>query len=73
MDDTASDPLLEFHRVNVDGTLNVSPQAANAGAQRFVFVSSVKVNGEATAPDRPFRSDDAPAPENPCGVSKREA
>jgi nucleoside-diphosphate-sugar epimerase len=48
MDDTAADPLTESRRVNVAGTLNLARQAAAAGVKRFVFLSSIKVNGEAT-------------------------
>lgn len=73
MQDRVSDPLVEFRRVNVQGTLNLARQAAEAGVRRFVFVSSIKVNGEATDPDRPFLADDAPAPLDPYGVSKMEA
>ncbi|MDO9197159.1 SDR family oxidoreductase [Rhodoferax sp.] len=73
MVDAATDPLAEFRRVNVDGTLNLARQAAAAMVKRFVFISSVKVNGEATLPGRPFTADDAPAPLDPYGVSKMEA
>lgn len=52
MRDAATDPLTEYRRVNVQGTLNLARQAAAAGAKRFVFLSSVKVNGEATAAPR---------------------
>ena len=73
MADTATDPLAEFRRVNVQGTLNLARQAAVAGVQRFVFISSVKVNGEATQPGRPFKPDDASAPLDAYGISKMEA
>ena len=73
MSDTAADPLAEFRRVNVQGTLNLARQAAAVGARRFVFVSSIKVNGEATQLGRPFTADDAPAPLDAYGVSKMEA
>jgi nucleoside-diphosphate-sugar epimerase len=73
MRDDAADPLAEFRRVNVDGTLALARQAAAAGVRRFVLVSSVKVNGEATAPGRPFTADTAPAPTDAYGVSKWEA
>ena len=73
MDDAATDPLAEFRRVNVEGTLHLARQAAAVGVKRFVFVSSVKVNGEATLPGRPFTADDVPAPLDPYGVSKMEA
>lgn len=73
MREEALDPLAEYRRVNVEGTLNLARQAAVAGVRRFVFISSIKVNGEATAPGRPFTADDAPAPEDAYGLSKSEA
>ena len=73
MGDTAANPLDEFRRINVKGTLNLARQAAVAGVRRFVFISSVKVNGEATQPGRPFTAGDAPAPLDPYGISKMEA
>ncbi len=73
MQETTTDPLAEFRRVNVQGTLNLARQAAAAGVRRFVFVSSIKVNGEATQLGRPFTADDAPAPLDAYGVSKMEA
>jgi UDP-glucose 4-epimerase len=73
MADTAASPLEEFRRVNVQGTLNLARQAAAAGVRRFVFISSIKVNGEATQLGRPFTADDAPAPLDAYGVSKMEA
>lgn len=73
MDEQAADPLSEFRRVNVDGTLNLARQAAAAGIKRFVFMSSIKVNGEATPSGRPFAASDTPAPIDPYGISKQEA
>lgn len=73
MAERASNPLVEFRRVNVDGTLNLARQAVAAGVRRFVFVSSVKVNGESTATDHAFSAADAPAPQDPYGISKMEA
>jgi nucleoside-diphosphate-sugar epimerase len=73
MKDVAADPLVEFRRVNVQGTLNLARQSAAAGVWRFVFVSSIKVNGEATQPGCPFVADDVPAPMDDYGVSKMEA
>ena len=73
MRESATDPLDAFRRVNVEGTLNLARQAAQAGVRRFVFISSIKVNGEATEPGRPFRADDEPAPQDAYGVSKLEA
>lgn len=73
MNDQSADPLVEFRRVNVAGTLNLARQAAAAGVKRLVFVSSVKVNGEATLPGHPFKADDAHVPNDPYGLSKYEA
>jgi nucleoside-diphosphate-sugar epimerase len=73
MHDTARDPLDEFRRINVAGTLRLARQAAANGVKRFVFVSSVKVNGESTAEGHSFREIDAPAPRDPYGISKSEA
>lgn len=73
LDDKSADPLTEFRRVNVEGTAHLARQAAAAGVRRFVFLSSVKVNGEATREGRPFAANDMPAPEDPYGVSKNEA
>jgi len=73
MDDRAADPITLYRRVNVEGTLNLARQAAAAGVRRFLFLSSIKVNGEASAPGRPFRADDPPRPEDPYGISKWEA
>ncbi|AFK67936.1 MAG: SDR family oxidoreductase [Pseudomonas sp.] len=73
MKETASDSLAEFRRVNVDGSLNLARQAAAAGVRRFVFISSIKVNGESSQPGRPLCADDSPAPQDAYGVSKHEA
>lgn len=73
MRERAADPLAAFRQANVAGTERLAEQAAAAGVRRFVFVSSVKVNGEGTVPGRPYAADDAPAPVDPYGVSKLEA
>jgi nucleoside-diphosphate-sugar epimerase len=73
MQDDATDPLQAYREVNVHGTLNLARQAAQAGVGRFVFISSITVNGEATQPGQPFSADDKPAPLDPYGVSKLEA
>jgi nucleoside-diphosphate-sugar epimerase len=73
MSDTAPNPLEEFRRVNVQGTLDLARQAAAAGARRFVFVSSVKVNGESTLLGQAFTEGDVAAPQDPYGQSKHEA
>jgi nucleoside-diphosphate-sugar epimerase len=73
MDEKSLDPLSEFRRVNVAGTANFARQAATAGVKRFVYLSSIKVNGEFTPTGQPFIADDVPTPEDPYGVSKYEA
>ncbi|AUT60256.1 NAD-dependent epimerase/dehydratase family protein [Paraburkholderia terrae] len=72
MQDGAADPLAEYRAVNVKGTLDAASAAFQAGARRFVFVSSVKALGEGE-PGRPWREDDEPAPTDPYGISKFEA
>ncbi|WP_288649742.1 NAD-dependent epimerase/dehydratase family protein, partial [Pseudomonas sp. UBA5568] len=73
MKETATDSLAEFRRVNVQGTLNLARQAAAAGVRRFIFISSIKVNGETSQLGRPLHADDTPAPQDAYGVSKHEA
>jgi nucleoside-diphosphate-sugar epimerase len=73
MNDSANDPLTEFRKVNVEGTLNLARQAAAANVKRFIFISSIKVNGELTETGKPFRADDQPNPVDPYGISKWES
>ena len=73
MREEAKAQLAEYWRVNVDGTLNLAYQAAVAGVRRFVFISSIKVSGEATEHGYPFTADDNPGPEDAYGQSKAEA
>lgn len=73
MNDTSADPLAEFRKINVEGTLNLARQAANAGVKRFIFVSSVKVNGEHTEAGKPFNENSATDPQDAYGISKLEA
>jgi nucleoside-diphosphate-sugar epimerase len=78
--DTSLESLGEYRRVNVDGTLNLALQAAQQGVRRFVFLSSIKVNGEGgslTGSDamlhpRAYNETDPPAPEDAYGISKYE-
>jgi len=72
MNDNVADPLVEFRNVNVEGTLNLAKQAVSAGVKRFIFLSSIKVNGEATGIGKPFTADDSPSPIDPYGISKAE-
>ncbi|OAN54987.1 NAD-dependent epimerase/dehydratase family protein [Magnetospirillum moscoviense] len=73
MQEAETDPLALFRRINRDATLHLAEQAAGAGVKHFLFASSIKVNGEATLPDRPFTADDPPAPCDPYGIAKAEA
>lgn len=73
MRDTVADTHAAFRIVNVDGTLNLARQAAAAGVKRFVFVSSIGVNGSQTAPGTPFSESDQPKPHNAYALSKWEA
>ena len=73
MKDQSINPLVEFRRVNVAGTLNLAQQAAAAGVKRFVFISSIKVNGELTQIGQPFTEKDRAAPVDAYGISKYEA
>ncbi|WP_448652345.1 UDP-glucose 4-epimerase family protein [Pseudomonas fluorescens] len=73
MSDTSSDPLSDYRKVNVDGTLRLAEQAARAGVRRFIFISSIKVNGEGSRVGKAYKADDLPAPSSPYGISKMEA
>ncbi len=73
MNDTESDPLGAFRRINVEGTLNLARYAVKAGVRRFIFISSIKVNGEGTLTGVAYKPQDIPAPADPYGVSKMEA
>lgn len=69
----SADTLAEFRRVNTDGTLNFAHQAAECGVKRFIFISSIKVNGEETEGDSVFTEKDLPAPADIYATSKYEA
>lgn len=73
MKDNAADPLDELRKVNVEGAWNLARQACDAGVQRFIFISSIKVNGESTPLGRPYTPEDRPAPMDAYGISKSEA
>ncbi|WP_233787607.1 UDP-glucose 4-epimerase family protein [Pseudomonas yangonensis] len=73
MREVAVDPLSEFRRTNVEATVNLARQAVAAGVRRFVFVSSIKVNGEWSPPGEAFSEADAPAPDDAYALSKWEA
>ncbi|MCQ1060011.1 SDR family oxidoreductase [Photobacterium sp. ZSDE20] len=73
MSESAVDPITEYRKVNTSGTLQLATQAAEAGVKRFIFISSIKVNGEATEPGQPFTTKVEHPPEDPYGLSKYEA
>ncbi|WP_233800176.1 UDP-glucose 4-epimerase family protein [Paraburkholderia sp. HP33-1] len=72
MHETLTDPLAAYRATNVEGSLRVAAAARRAGARRFVFVSSIKAMGEASA-GRPIAETDEPAPSDAYGISKLEA
>lgn len=73
LNDRSSDTAQVFRSVNAEGTCRLAQQAAYQGVRRFVFISSIKVNGELTAPGRAFTEADAPSPQDSYGASKLEA
>lgn len=73
MHDTAVNPLDAFRQVNVRGAQRLVEQCIQAGVKRFVYVSSVKVNGEETPPGQPFTERMPPNAQDPYAVSKWEA
>lgn len=72
MQEQASDPLAQFRKANVDATAALASAAREAGARRFIFLSTVGVHG-ASSSTRPFRAGDAPAPHSAYARSKWEA
>lgn len=73
MDDDSASPLDDFREVNTYGTLNLAQQASDAGVKRFIFISSIKVNGESSELGFPFKPDDDFIPTDHYGLSKYEA
>ncbi len=67
------DPLSEFRKVNLEGTKHLAESSAKAGARRFVFISSIKVNGEHTTAIKPFSEKDSAEPQDGYAISKWEA
>tara|TARA_Y200000002_G_scaffold382783_1_gene401283 strand:+ start:1110 stop:2036 length:927 start_codon:yes stop_codon:yes gene_type:complete len=72
LNDNLDDPLAAFRLINTEGTLNLAEQAAECGVSRFIFLSSIGVNGSMTS-GIPFSSNDVPYPHSPYAVSKLEA
>ncbi|HZX48774.1 MAG TPA: SDR family oxidoreductase [Nitrospirota bacterium] len=88
MEETCTDPLNEYRRVNTYGTERLAYMAAKAGVRRIIYLSTIKVNGEKTPPPYPspikvegkkigereyFREDAVPAPQDHYAISKWEA
>jgi nucleoside-diphosphate-sugar epimerase len=71
--DRHHDSLSKYREINVDATLNLAKQAVSSGVKRFIFISSIKVNGEFTEPHHPFHAHHIPAPQDAYGISKWEA
>lgn len=73
MQDSSTNPLAEFRKTNVDGTLNLARQAEKSGVSRFIFISSIKANGQSSFSHSVLKPDDTTAPTDPYGLSKYEA
>lgn len=73
MNDSAVDALDLYRETNVEGTLNLALHALKHGVKRFIFVSSIKVNGEQTLPGHSFSEGSVVNPSDPYALSKFEA
>lgn len=73
MNDNVFNALSEFRKVNYEATLLLARMAAKCGVKRFIFLSSIKVNGETSKPGKPFTPDDVHIPSDPYALSKFEA
>ena len=73
MNDSAKNPLNEFRYVNTVGTLNLAKKAAISSVKRFIFISTIKVLREQTAPGKAFKSGESFNPQDPYSISKVEA
>ncbi|MCE7597214.1 UDP-glucose 4-epimerase family protein [Vibrio fluvialis] len=73
MNDSSADPLNDYRKINTEGTINLAKQAIENGAKRFIFISSIKVNGEMTLSGKPFMHSDDRKPIDFYGISKSEA
>ena len=72
LNDQSADPLIEFRKVNVEGTLQLAQQALDKKVKRFIFISSIGVNGAITF-DQPFSESTLPKPHADYAISKFEA
>lgn len=73
MNEMAEDAMSEFRKANLEGTLRLARRASEDGVRRFIFISTIKVNGESSKSKHPFTADDKPAPIDPYSISKFEA
>ena len=73
MKDNSKDSLKKFESINLQGTLNLAKQSVEAGVKRFIFLSSIKVNGEETRKGQPFFYDDVVSPQDSYALSKYKA
>ena len=71
MDESSADPIIEYRKINVDGTKHLARIAESKNVRRFVYISSIKVNGEGKC--EPYTEENPPAPSDPYGISKLEA
>ena len=72
MHETAVSPLEAYRQTNVQGTLNLAHKAVKSGVKRFIYLSSIKVNGEQTT-TQAFKPNDVVKTDDPYGLSKYEA
>jgi nucleoside-diphosphate-sugar epimerase len=72
LNDKSIDPYQAYAKVNIEATKSLALQAAASGVKRFIFISSVKVNGEETT-DKPFSEHAKPNPQDDYGKTKLEA
>ena len=72
LNDKVSNPLEEYRKINKEGTLNLAKQAVDSGVSRFIFISSIGVNGTVTSNTK-LTPDDIPSPHSPYAISKLEA
>lgn len=73
MNDSSKDPLAKFRKINVDGTINLARQSIEEGIKRFIYLSTIKVNGDNTEIDKPFFYNNTNLPSDPYAISKFEA
>ncbi|WP_445404075.1 NAD-dependent epimerase/dehydratase family protein [Acinetobacter vivianii] len=73
MNETAASPLEAYRQINVEGTLNLAKKAVQSGVRRFIYLSSIKVNGEEATQQKPFTAEDSINTDDPYGLSKYEA